>query len=71
MRHQFAVLSAVFLLGGRSWSQEDRIDNNLDGKFLYEDYAGCASCHGLDGKGAEGLALDPPPPDFTDCGFNT
>lgn len=43
-----------------------------DGKFLYEDYAGCASCHGTDGKGVvEGVALDPPAPDLTDCSFNS
>ncbi len=44
----------------------------LNGKFLYEDYAGCASCHGNNGKGeVEGIALDPPPPDLTDCSFNS
>lgn len=44
----------------------------LDGKFLYEEYAGCGSCHGNDGKGeVEGVPLDPPPPDLTDCSFNS
>lgn len=44
----------------------------LDGKFLYEEYAGCASCHGLDGKGeVEGVTLDPAPPDLNDCSFNS
>lgn len=43
-----------------------------NGKFLYEQYAGCASCHGLDGKGeVADVALDPPPPDLTDCSFNS
>lgn len=44
----------------------------LNGKFLYEEYAGCASCHGLDGRGeVEGVTLDPAPPDLNDCSFNT
>jgi len=41
-----------------------------EGKDLYE--AACASCHGLDGRGApEGTAIDVPLPDFTDCSFVT
>ncbi len=41
-----------------------------EGKELYE--AACASCHGLDGKGAPaGTALAVPLPDFTDCSFVT
>ncbi len=53
-------------------SQEDHTSNNSRGKFLYEEYAGCASCHGADGKGeVEGVTLDPPPPDLTDCSFNS
>ncbi|MDZ7359378.1 MAG: cytochrome c [candidate division KSB1 bacterium] len=54
------------------WPQEIAVNNVLDGKLLYEEYAGCASCHGLDGKGqAEGVTLDPPPPDLSDCSFNS
>ncbi len=54
------------------WPQEIAGDNNLDGKHLYEEYAGCASCHGLDGKGqVEGVTLDPAPPDLSDCSFNS
>jgi cytochrome c553 len=41
-----------------------------DGKELYE--AACASCHGLDGRGAPaGTAIEVPLPDFTDCSFVT
>jgi mono/diheme cytochrome c family protein len=41
-----------------------------EGKELYE--AACASCHGLDGRGApEGTAIAVPLPDFTDCAFVT
>lgn len=41
-----------------------------EGKELYE--AACASCHGLDGRGApEGTAIEVPLPDFTDCSFVT
>ena len=39
------------------------------GKDLYE--AACASCHGLDGKGADRATVefDTPLPDFSDCSF--
>jgi hypothetical protein len=41
-----------------------------EGKELYE--AACASCHGLDGRGApQGTAIAGPLPDFTDCSFVT
>ncbi len=53
------------------WSQEIETVP-LDGKFLYEAWAECASCHGVDGKGqVEGLTLDPPPPNFTECSFTS
>ncbi|WP_419950685.1 c-type cytochrome [Candidatus Palauibacter sp.] len=40
-----------------------------DGMALYE--AGCASCHGSDGRGAppDRIAFDDPLPDLTDCSF--
>lgn len=44
-------------------------DDDLDGKTLYAE--ACASCHGLDGRGAAHTAVRVPLPDFTDCGFNT
>ncbi len=41
-----------------------------DGKLIYESW--CSRCHGIDGSGkVEGLELDTPVPDMTDCGFNT
>lgn len=41
-----------------------------EGKELYE--AACASCHGLDGRGASaGTAIEVPLPNFTDCSFVT
>jgi len=41
-----------------------------DGKLMYE--AWCGRCHGSDGKGeVEGIELDTPVPDFTDCSFTT
>jgi hypothetical protein len=53
-------------------AQEPTNANLLDGKFLYESWAECASCHAGDGTGeVEGLTLDPPPPDFTDCSFTS
>lgn len=37
---------------------------------MYESW--CARCHGIDGRGKpEGLELDVPVPDFTDCSFTT
>ena len=66
-RFQFFLLFSFILSNQPSLSQEI-----LDGKLLYEEEAGCTSCHGNDGKGeAEGVTLDPPPPDFTDCSFNS
>jgi hypothetical protein len=42
-----------------------------NGKALYE--AGCASCHGADGRGVarERIAFDTPVPDFTECSFSS
>lgn len=68
----FLVLVFASGLKRSGWSQEIDVTKILDGKLLYEDYAGCAGCHGWDGKGqVEGVTLDPPPPDLSDCGFNT
>jgi mono/diheme cytochrome c family protein len=39
------------------------------GEALYRE--ACASCHGLDGRGASGTRIAVPLPDFSDCGFNT
>jgi mono/diheme cytochrome c family protein len=69
-RYPCALLLGVML--SDAFSQEDDFSKMLDGKLLYEEYAGCASCHGFDGKGmVEGVSLDPPPPDLTDCSFNS
>lgn len=64
----FFALTAAWQL---VYSQQNAPDT-LDGRFLYEEYAGCASCHGMDGKGqVKDLGFDDPLPDFTDCGFNS
>lgn len=66
------VFSACLFWNHIVEAQEIDVRAILDGKRLYEEYAGCASCHGADGRGeVEGLALDPPPPDLSDCSFNT
>jgi mono/diheme cytochrome c family protein len=63
---------ALSVWSGALLAQDGEPRNLLDGKFLYDEYAGCASCHGLDGKGqVEGVTLDPAPPDLNDCSFNT
>jgi mono/diheme cytochrome c family protein len=44
--------------------------DSRDGKLMYD--AWCARCHGNDGKGpADGVELDTPVPDFTDCSFTS
>ncbi len=66
------LVFALAGLAGAGWSQQEQATVYSRGKFMYEDYAGCASCHGMDGRGrVAGLALEPPPPDLSDCGFNT
>lgn len=58
------ILSILWILTAITVSAAD------EGKELYE--AACASCHGLDGRGApEGTAITVPLPDFTDCSFVT
>jgi mono/diheme cytochrome c family protein len=72
MKKRLIVLFALALPAELCRSQENGANNNSHGKFLYEEYAGCASCHGADGKGnVEGVTLDPPPPDLSDCSFNS
>ncbi|MDZ7266662.1 MAG: cytochrome c [candidate division KSB1 bacterium] len=69
------LLIMVLLMAGlcvAGFSQEQNATLHSRGKFLYEEYAGCASCHGFDGRGkVEGVTLNPPPPDLSNCGFNT
>ncbi len=70
-KYRFLLIFCLTVLWANVGAQDAPFDE-LDGKFLYEDFAGCARCHGLDGKGAvEGLELADEPPDFTDCSFNT
>ncbi|MEK7727521.1 MAG: cytochrome c [candidate division KSB1 bacterium] len=73
LRNLFLLALGCFGCNG-VYAQENAPSPQLlvDGKFLYNEYAGCASCHGEDGKGqVEGVTLDPPPPDLTDCSFNS
>jgi mono/diheme cytochrome c family protein len=58
----------VALAGGPSGLRAEE-DAPLDGPTLYRE--ACASCHGEDGRGAEGTAVTVPLPDLTDCSFNT
>ncbi len=72
MKNRLIMLFSLALPIDFCRSQENGANNNSHGKFLYEEYTGCASCHGADGKGeVEGVTLDPPPPDLSDCSFNS
>ncbi len=71
MTSRRSLISLVFaLLPLTAVSQEVEIDFS-NGKSMYD--AWCGRCHGLDGKGivAEELELEAPPPDFSDCSFNS
>jgi hypothetical protein len=72
MKNRLIELFILILPATFCWPQENGANNNFSGKFLYEEYAGCASCHGADGKGnVEGVTLEPAPPDLSDCSFNS
>jgi mono/diheme cytochrome c family protein len=72
MKSRLIVLFALAWPDSFCWPQENGANHIFRGKFLYEEYAGCASCHGADGRGeVEGVTLDPPPPDLSDCSFNS
>ena len=43
--------------------------SDLTAKEIYD--GACASCHGVDGRGANDSAVSVPLPDFTDCAFVT
>lgn len=57
------------LLSSQSVEGAQAAQTPPDGMALYE--AGCASCHGSDGRGASAdrIAFDDPLPDLTDCSF--
>jgi mono/diheme cytochrome c family protein len=68
MRWRFAA--AVALLGALRLAAAAADDATLSGKDIFE--GACASCHGVDGRGApSGTAIAVPLPDFTDCNFIT
>lgn len=65
----YFLLCALFFLYSNIFAQDEVVDLK-SGKAMYE--AWCAKCHGEDGRGlVEGLELEVPVPDFTDCGFNS
>lgn len=62
----FIIIALLYLTTA---AQETEVDFN-SGKSMYQ--AWCGRCHGMDGKGVvEELELEVPPPDFTDCSFNS
>ncbi len=67
-------LRAILIVAAALWIPQSlagaqAVQDALDGRALYE--AGCASCHGSDGRGAppDRIAFDDPLPDLTDCSF--
>jgi mono/diheme cytochrome c family protein len=72
---QNAVLIAALTSGPAHGAEVSRLRPPMGGaigdtlgRALCE--AGCASCHGSDGRGApEHLSLEVPTPNFTDCSF--
>lgn len=63
------VFSSFVLFTLPLFSQHMEVDFT-SGRSMYN--AWCARCHGEDGRGqVEGLELEVPPPDFTDCSFNS
>ena len=71
------LLSLILLfLSSTAWSEQKKLDQDnwshlKNGAQVYK-YA-CASCHGIDGKGApaQHLGFLTPVPDFTDCSFTS
>jgi len=63
------VSASASLSAPRSLEGAQAAQGAPDGMALYE--AGCASCHGSDGRGAarDRIAFDDPLPDLTDCSF--
>jgi mono/diheme cytochrome c family protein len=65
-RLRAAIILATFLFATAAQGEEAA----LSGAQIYD--AACASCHGVDGRGApQGTAITVPLPDFTDCNFIT
>jgi hypothetical protein len=66
-----AGLVVVLLLLGAGSASAQATATLDSGESVYR--AGCAACHGPDGRGAPQLTVgfDVPLPDFTDCSFNS
>ncbi|MDX1632294.1 MAG: cytochrome c, partial [Thermoanaerobaculia bacterium] len=64
-----ATWLALCAVSGEPWPSADR--ETMTGEELYR--AACASCHGIDGRGARKgvVGFTEPVPDFTECSFAT
>ncbi|GJQ19847.1 MAG: hypothetical protein HBSIN02_02020 [Bacteroidia bacterium] len=70
MKIIFLFLTVMVPLCLSAQGETIHVPDSLTGKFMYESW--CARCHGIDGRGKiEGLELDVPVPDFTDCSFTS
>jgi mono/diheme cytochrome c family protein len=68
MRQGGLRLVGIFVLAGCGWAWSLMVQaaDLSKGKSIYAEV--CMTCHGLDGRGAESVKLNPPPADLTSAG---
>ncbi len=63
-RDALSIAGTILLVGlGWAWSLPSQAGDLSRGKNVYMDV--CMVCHGLDGRGAASVKLNPPPADLT------
>lgn len=63
-RDALSIAGTILLVGlGWVWSLPSQAGDLSRGKNVYMDV--CMACHGLDGRGAGSVKLNPPPADLT------
>ena len=69
-RRGICIIGLAFLAGmGLIWSITTQAAELPKGKSIYMEL--CMGCHGLDGKGAASVRLNPPPADLTSIGVQS